>query len=199
MKKVTKVFEVYRFSELSEPAKNRAIQYYNECMCDCDSFTAMCEWELGVIFPNSTLEVEYRVNCSQGDYFNFYGEIDLNDILNQIRGQLTKKQKRLFKHIIKSWKRTHTISCENYYGLNTAKNCNILDDVIGDMEYYGYRDIPEKDIVVIADIAGKLLSDTCDTLINDGYNYFYPDESNIAEHYIENNWYFNSDGTPYFD
>ena len=199
MKKVTKVFEVYRYEELSSTAKYKAILYFTENIRDCDIFAEECELELERIFPNSTLNVEYQLSYSQGDYFNFYGEIDLNDVLNRIIGKLTEKQIRLFKHIIKSWKDTHTISDKNYYGLNMAKNCNIFEGVIGDMEYYGYRDIPEKDIAAIEDIASELLGNISYSLMGDGYNYFYPDKTEIAEYYSDSDYYFTSDGTPYFD
>ena len=199
MKQVTKVFEVYRYEELSTSAKNKVNKYFIEHIRDTDSFIAICEWRLGIILPNSTLDVEYQLDYCQGDYFNFYGEIDLNDILNQIIAKLTPKQIRLFKHIIKSWKSTHEIFAKReFYSLNTANDCNIFEGVIGDMEYYGYRDIPVKDIVAIADIAGELLSNICYTLMDEGYSYFYPDETEIAKHYNANDWYFTSDGTPYF-
>ena len=200
MKKVTKVFEVYRYEELSSTAKHKAMSYFTENMRDCDTFTDICEWKLGLIFPNSRLDVEYDLSQCHGDYFNFYGEIDLNDILNHIIAKLTPKQIRIFKHIIKSWKSTYEIFAKRaFYSINTANDCNIFEGVIGDMEYYGYRDIPEKDIVAIADIAGELLSNICADLMDEGYNYFYPDETEIAEQYNDNDYYFTSDGTPYFD
>ena len=200
MKKVTKVFEVYRYEELSAPAKNFAIRYFIENMRDCESFTDICEWKLGVIFPNSTLNVEYQLDHCHGDYFNFYGDIDLNDILNQVISKLTEKQTRLFRHIIKSWKDTHTISpLKGFYNLNTAYNCHIFGGVIDDMEDYGYRDTPEKDIAAIEDIASELLSNICADLKDEGYNYFCPDESEIAKHYNDNDWYFTCHGVPYFD
>ena len=200
MKKVTKVFEVYRFEELSAPAKYNAIQYFIEDMRDCDIFTDICECKLADIFPNSTLNVEYQLDHCQGDYFNFYGDIDLNDILNQVISKLTEKQTKLFRHIIKSWKDTHTIlPLKGFYNLNTAYNCHIFGGVIDDMECYGYRDIPEKDIAAIEDIAAELLSNICTDLMDKGYNYFYPDDTEIAEQYNDNDYYFTSDGKPYFD
>ena len=200
MKKVTKVFEVYRYEELSGHAKSKASSCVTEYITDCDDFTNSCEFKLAQIFPNSALNVEYQLAYCQGDYFNFYGGIDLNDILNRIIAKLTEKQIKVFRHIIKSWKDTHTIySKRAFYDCNIANNCNIFEGVIGDMEYYGYRDIPEKDIVAIADIAGQFLDDVCAQLMKDGYNYFYPDESEIEMFCSENEWYFTIDGTPYFD
>ena len=200
MKKVTKVFEVYRYEELSAPAKDKAIRYFTEHLVDRDTFTDICECKLADLFPNSTLDVEYQLSHCHGGYFNFYGDIDLNDILNRVISKLTEKQTRLFRHIIKSWKDTHTISpLKGFHNLNTAYNCHIFGGVIDDMERYGYRDIPEKDIAAIEDIASELLGNISYSLMDDGYNYFYPDETEIAEYYSDSDYYFTSDGTPYFD
>ena len=199
MKEVTKVFKVYRYEELSAPAKDNANRYFTECMRDCDSFTDICEWKLATIFPNSNLYVEYSLDHCHDNYFNFYGEIDLNDVLNQIISQLTKKQIRVFRHIIEAWKDSHTIDSHTIYNINTANNCYIFEGLIGDMKYHNYRDIPVKDIITIAAIADELLSNICTDLMHEGYNYFCPDETEIAEHYNANDWYFTFDGTPYFD
>ena len=80
MKEVTMVFNVYRFEELNEEAKEVVKQWYLDGQ-DTNIFSDDLKSKLDVFFPNSDLNANYNLNCSQGDYVNINGNISLKDVL----------------------------------------------------------------------------------------------------------------------
>nr|DAG76886.1 MAG TPA: hypothetical protein [Caudoviricetes sp.] len=71
--------EVYNFEELSEEAQNRIIE--NEREFWQDDFELCVQNFIETNFPNSDLKYQYSLNYCQGDGFNFYGKIDIQDII----------------------------------------------------------------------------------------------------------------------
>lgn len=195
MKTVTESFNIYTFDELTEKAKSKALDYYLEHLTDCDGFTDSCLAILDDLFPNSKLKVEYDLGYNQGDFFNFYGSLDLDDLYTHISSKLSSKQIRFYRHILKEWACSVEIPCWHHY---TAANTSILDEPVSDMEYYGYSNIPYSDIETINTIARDYLSEVCEGLKNDGYSYFYPDSDYIQSYYNDNEYCFTADGKPYY-
>ena len=63
MKEVTMVFNVYRFEELNEEAKEVVKQWYLDGQ-DSSNFKDILKSQLDVFFPNSDLNANYNLNCS---------------------------------------------------------------------------------------------------------------------------------------
>lgn len=194
MKTVTETFDIYTFDELTEKAKRKAIDYYLEFLTDCDEFTDSCLYFLHDLFPNSKLEVEYDLGYCQGDFFNFYGNLDLGDLYKHISSKLSSKQIKFYQHVLKDW----AVDCSIPSGHYTATNISILDEAVSDMEYYGYSNIPYSDIETINTIARDYLSEVCESLKNEGYSYFYPDIDYIQSYYNDAEYYFTAGGKPYY-
>lgn len=81
---VTTSYDVYTYDELSDEAKEkvkdellRVRQEY-----ESDVFSDSCGTMLKELFPNSDLKIEYSLSYSQGDGFNTYGSLDVNDLIN---------------------------------------------------------------------------------------------------------------------
>jgi len=196
MKTVTETFNIYTFDELTEKAKLKALDYYVEHLTDCDDFTDDCLNLLHDLFPNSKLKVEYDLSQCQGDFFNFYGTLNLTDLYSHISSKLSSKQNRFYKYILKEWACSCEIPCWNYY---TVGNTSIIDAPVSAMEHYGYSNIPYSDIETINTIARDYLSEVCESLKNEGYEYFYPDSDYIRSYYCDDNeCYFTADGKPYY-
>lgn len=77
-------YDVYTYDELSDEAKEkvkdellRVRQEY-----ESDVFSDSCGTMLKELFPNSDLKIEYSLSYSQGDGFNTYGSLDVNDLIN---------------------------------------------------------------------------------------------------------------------
>lgn len=80
MRKVVMEFNVYRYEELNEDAKEVAKQWYLDGQ-EPDIFTILLEDELNLFFPNSDLKVGYSFNYNIGDGVNISGNISLKDVL----------------------------------------------------------------------------------------------------------------------
>lgn len=79
---VTKSYDVYTYDELSDEAKGKVKDLFLSWRADDDTFTDGCETTLTELFPNSDLKVQYSLSSSQGDGFNTYGKLKVDDLLN---------------------------------------------------------------------------------------------------------------------
>lgn len=84
MRKITEIreFNVYKFAELSQAAKEKVRDWYLEGQESC-IFTEDCMMRLSELFPNSDLKVQYSLGYCQGDGLNIYGEIRLDELLEK--------------------------------------------------------------------------------------------------------------------
>lgn len=81
MKTVTKNYEVYEYTELSERAKEKAKRDYLQFNFNfaAEYFTEDCLTVLNERYPNSELKVQWDVSGCQGDGVNIYGTFNLKD------------------------------------------------------------------------------------------------------------------------
>lgn len=84
MRTITKTFNVYKFSELSRIAKDRAKNDYLHSDSRDEDFAYILDDYFGGMFPNSDLNQEVSLAGRQGDGFNTYGRLNLKD-MDQIR------------------------------------------------------------------------------------------------------------------
>lgn len=82
MRKVLIEKEVFKFEELSKESQNKVIS--NKMEWQQDNFEMDVENFLADNFPNSELKYQYSLNSCQSDGFNFYGKIDVKDIVKNI-------------------------------------------------------------------------------------------------------------------
>lgn len=110
MRKITEIreFNVYKFDELSQAAKEKVRNWYLEGQSELSYiFTEDCMERLKELFPNSNLEVQYSLAYCQGDGFNIYGEIRLDELLEKIAENFTEKEMKFFKWAFNEWKHDH--------------------------------------------------------------------------------------------
>ena len=77
-------YDVYTYDELSDDAKEKVKDEFLRVRQEYDSdvFSDSCGTMLTELFPNSDLKIEYSLSYSQGDGFNTYGSLDVNDLIN---------------------------------------------------------------------------------------------------------------------
>ena len=80
-------YDVYTFDELSDEAKETAKEKVRDSIIqwrgdDSDVYTDSCVTTLNELFPNSDLNVQYSLAYCQGDGFNTYGKLKVDDLLN---------------------------------------------------------------------------------------------------------------------
>lgn len=118
MRKITEIreFNVYKFDELSQAAKEKVRDWYLEGQSDLSYiFTEDCENRLAELFPNSDLKVQYSLSYCQGDGFNIYGEIQLDELLEKIAEKFTEKELKFFKWAFSEYDTSYTMKQNNHY------------------------------------------------------------------------------------
>lgn len=197
MRKVIEEKTVYLFSELSDEAKEKVRNWYLENQ-DTYIFSEDCKEELCEIFPNSELEVEYRLNYCQGDGLNIFGNLDIDDFIVYSGGQLSSKQIRLLKFIAKEFSMYISLPRNPKYGYCYVRTITFADDIIKDMEYAKFRDIPEDDIRRIECVVKEIIEELCKEFEDNGYKYFYEiSDEELEEACDANCWEFLEDGSIY--
>ena len=78
---VTVEYNVYKFNELSNDAKENVKEWYLKGQ-EPFIFTDDCKMDLYNLFGKNNLDVEYSLGYRQGDGFNIYGNIDAESIFN---------------------------------------------------------------------------------------------------------------------
>ena len=70
---ITTTYEIYKFNELSDDAKERVKQWYLDGQENMTFiFTEDCIEDLHNLFGDNSLEVQYSLAGCQGDGFNIY-------------------------------------------------------------------------------------------------------------------------------
>ena len=199
MRTVIKEYKVYKFSELSDTAKEKVREQYLEWQ-DAETFTDDCEYYLKELFPNSKLKVQYSLNSCQGDGLNIYGTINLYDMYYQIikkKPQLfTEKECKCIEWSLRNYSSDVELAKNNQYCYCIAYRNDFTENLIDDMEYDNIRDINYKVLDKFNDVARTILTDLCNELEDLGYEYFYKVDDDILSDWIEINEYeFEEDGS----
>ena len=84
MRTVTKRYNVYKYFELSEKAKEKAKQWYLDDDFRPQEFERIYTEDLWYLFANSELKLQFSLSHCQGDGLNIYGKLNLTDVFNII-------------------------------------------------------------------------------------------------------------------
>lgn len=160
--------EIYKFEELSEEAQNRIIE--NEREYWQDDFELCVQDFIEANFPNSDLNYQFSLSYCQGDGFNFYGKIDIKDIvkivslsvpeieiLNDIDDYLSFK-----KHY--NTKYCYSMTFNDYFN---------IDNILADIEY-DYNANPE-----LFNYSFKIYENVLKKILNRLHNFFNKEENNF--------------------
>ena len=198
MREETKTIKIYNYSELSEKAKEKVKQMFLEWKVeDSDIFTEDCEENLKSLFLNSNLKVEYSLNYCQGDGFNIYGDLNIEDILEYIDFKDDEKEKIKNICVDSDYIVLHHNTRGYSYSVkfsedaeNIINNLNLDYDILSENNYKLLKHFIEKSL----DYMGKLDKN----FENDGYNFFYETNEEEVKESCENNGYeFTEDGELY--
>jgi hypothetical protein len=207
MRTVTVNYNVCKYNELDECAKEKAKRWYLDGQAP-DIFTDDCKEDLYNLFGKNELDVQYSLASCQGDGFNIYGKIDAENIfkclekhnggtqLERFENVLTEKEKKTILHYAKECGAIK-LPMNNRYCYSLADYIDIADDWEYDLKYYsGYKNI-NKDVLekfegLVRDIFYKL----CKDYEKAGYEFFYEISDEDMEEMCEANDYeFYEDGT----
>lgn len=208
MRTITKKFNVYQYSELSDEAKAKVRNWYIDDPVRSEELTFLINQDLENLFPNSELKVEWSISCCQGDGVNVYGDLCFMDLVNMVQNHLCGDNYKAF---------------ENFFSPKEIKTAKFYSEYCGDVKLptnrmgYTYCYVSQIDLEadftyemsyfrnINLDLLGKMetyvkmvISKYCLDWEEVGYKYFYePDEEEIEETCEMNEWEFLEDGTYY--
>lgn len=196
MQTITKHFAIYEYSELEDNAKERVKYDYLDSCRDTYYFSDLCEYELVSLFPKSNLKVQYRLAYCQGDGFNIYGTICLDDLLELLKDKFTDKELRFLNWAFHTVSTMYKLPYNNHDCFCICDRHDYTEDIVGNLEWYEYRGIKYDILNKFNELAQKYMTELCKKFENDGYKYFYEiDDDEMEDISNANDWHYLSDGT----
>lgn len=193
-KTITRAYEVYEYKELCEEAKEKVKEWYLEGQEAC-IFTESCVEYLKELFPNSELEVEYSLNYCQGDGFNIYGTIYLDEVLEKIADKFTAKELKFFRWIFNLYGSSYKMESNRHYCYCICSRNDFTEDILDWLEQDGMRGIPTETLRKFNKLVGEYLDDLCKEFEKNGYEYFYEvSDEDLRETCEANEWTFTAEG-----
>jgi hypothetical protein len=204
MRTATVEYEVYKYNELSEEAKEKVKQWYLEGQ-EPFVFSEMVKEDLRNLFGKNNLDVQYSLSYCQGDGLNIYGEIDAESIfkclekhnggtqLAEFENVLTDKEKKIIKH--------YASECGMIELPMNSRYCYSLADYIDIAEDWEYRlsdysNLNTEALEKFEKLVRNMFSKLCKSYEDWGYEFFYEIPEDELEEICEANEYeFLEDGT----
>ena len=199
MREETKTIKIYSYSELSEKAKEKVQQMFLEWKFeDSNIFTEDCEQNLKSLFPNSNLKVEYSLNYCQGDGFNIYGDLNIEDILKCLDFKDDEKEKIKNICVDSDYIVLHCNTSRYSYSVKFSEDA---EDIINNLNS-DYDNLSENNRKLLKHFIEKSLNymEKLDKYFEKaGYNFFYETNEEEVKESCENNGYeFTEDGNLYY-
>ena len=186
--------ELYKFTELSENAKNAAIEKHKEnSEIFLDFFSDDCHEQIREKGFKGNIKLQYSLSCSQGDGLSFSCDYfdNLNALFIEILG--TEKQKTIDSII-----NNISFKCDGNNGRYCYASKNDINLELDD--YKGNNYLIHEIVSKVESKLKDLYIDLCNQLEKQGYDdieYQYSDEY-ITETLTENDCYFTIDGKIYY-
>ena len=209
MREATIKVNVYNYEELREKAKERVkTEYLQEYRTPYD-FSEFCENELSVLFPHSSLRVEYNLSYLQGDGLNIYGILDLEDALMSVMHDLTDEEQYILTKVLDNNHYTYRMRQNGLYSYSICDRHCYVEDLIPENEYDKavMSALVKFDGETVMSALAKFnhvvrqnLVELCVKFERMGYDFFYTVTDNeMIEISDANGWEYTADGEFFYD
>ena len=209
MREATITVNVYKYEELCEKAKERIkTEYLQECRTACE-FSELCEAELSVLFPHSSLRVEYSLSYCQGDGLNIYGMLDLEDALMRVMFDMDDEEQYILTKLLDKNHYTYRMRQNGRYSYSICDRHFYVEDLIPENEddeavmsalvkFDG--ETVTSALAKFNDLVRENLVELCGTFEKMGYEFFYDiTDEDMCSICTENEWEFTADGVYFYD
>lgn len=206
MRTATVEYNVYKYNELSESAKEKVKRWYLDGQPEF-IFTDDCKEDLYNLFGKNNLDVQYSLASCQGDGFNIYGKISAEKIFNclerhnggtqlkKFEDVLTKEEKEIVLEYAEECGEIE-LPMNRHYSYSLADYIDIVEEWIWRLDYADYTDINEEVLKKFEKLVRGIFSELCRSYEKNGYEYFYEISEEDLEDMCEvNEWEFLEDGT----
>lgn len=205
MRTVTVEYDVYKYNELSEEAKEKVKEWYLNGQ-EAFIFTDDCKMDLYNLFGKNNLDVQYSLAYCQGDGFNIYGTIDAESIFNCLENHnggtqlkefedvLTKEEKKIILEYAEECGAIE-LPMNRRYCYSMADYIDIVEEWAWRLEYADYTDINDELLVKFERLVRDIFTELCRSYEKQGYEYFYEiSEEDLEEICEDCGWEFTEDG-----
>lgn len=206
MKTVAVEYNIYKYNELSEKAKEKVKEWYLQGQ-EAFIFTDDCKQDLYNLFGKNDLDVQYSLSYCQGDGFNIYGKIDAESIFNclekhnggtqleRFEDMLTDKEKRTILHYAEECGDIE-LPMNNHYCYSLTDYIDIVEEWAWRLEYADYSNINMDALKKFEKLVRGIFNTLCRCYEKWGYEFFYEISDEDLEEVCEaNEWDFFEDGT----
>lgn len=205
MKTVTVEYNIYKYNELSEEAKESVKEWYLENQ-EPYFFTEMCKEDLYNLFGRNNLDVQYSLASCQGDGFNIYGKINARNIFNCLENHNGGTEFKAFEDVLTENEKkiilAYAEDCgevklpmNNRYCYSLADYIDIVEDWTWELENADHTEINEEALSKFEKLVREMFGKLCRTYEKWGYDYFYEiSEEDLEEACEANGWEFLENG-----
>lgn len=203
---ITTTYEIYKFNELSDDAKERVKQWYLDGQENMTFiFTEDCIEDLHNLFGDNSLEVQYSLASCQGDGFNIYGSIEAWKIFNCLDKHNGGTQLEKFENVLTDEEKkiilNYAEQCKDIELPYNRRYCYSLADyidIVDEWEWYLEEDYDKELLKRFENMVREIFSTLCRSYEKQGYQFFYEISMEDLEECCEaNEWEFLEDGTLY--
>lgn len=206
MRTVAIAYDVYKYNELSEEAKEKVKEWYLNGQ-ESYIFTDDCKMDLENLFGKNNLDVQYSLAYCQGDGFNIYGSIDAESIFRCLENHNGGTQLKKFEDVLtEKEKRTILAYAEECgdivlpmnrrYCYSLADYIDIVEEWAWRLEHADYANINEEALNKFEKLVRGIFVELCRSYEKQGYEFFYEISDEDLEEICEANEYeFLEDGT----
>lgn len=204
MRTATVDYEVYKYGELTEDAKEKVKAWYLEGQ-EPFIFTEDCKMDLENLFGENDLDVQYSLGYCQGDGFNIYGKVCAESILKclekhnggtqlaEFEDVLTEKEKKTILHYASECGAIE-LPMNHRYCYSLADYIDIADD--WEYKLVDYKNLNTEVLKKFEKLVREIFETLCGSYEKWGYEYFYEISEEDLEEMCEANGYeFLEDGT----
>ena len=136
MREIVTVTKIFDYEELSDMAKVVAKENVGNDLIETRNtyeFTEIIENNLYDTFKNSDLKIQYSLSYCQGDGFNTYGKVDLEDFFKALRNTKNFKNSFTYKQEL------YLLELKEYLNLEIPYNNRYCYSVVDRMDIAGER------------------------------------------------------------
>lgn len=200
MKTITKAINLYNYDELSTESKEKVKSFLLNDELKNELFYENIVDELGAMFPDSSLNIQYSLGCSQGDGLNIYGSLKAHELLDKLSSNFDNKEFRRLEHYLSESLYLYYLPYNRRYCYCMASSIDIDGIIIGALEDARYKNIDYKLIERFNTLIKSYISDLCSDYERRGYDYLYNiSDEEVSEEAAANEWLFTEDGAIYHE
>lgn len=209
---------IYEYDELSEDAKNNAKEWYMRTWCTPQMFGEDVLNDLDALFGKNNLDIQFNLNCCQGDGLNICGKIDAKQFLNAVEKNkndiaqfgkyadvLTEDEKRIIHSYCDfdngyyhDFGIIELPDSNSFYAFCAADRVDISDSWSDEMENIYGLDCDYGLLKKFENMVIGVFTELCNMYKEWGYDFFYHvDDDTMSDACDTNGWEFYENGDFY--